>query len=51
MTQALADMRRDYTRDGLSEAQAPSEPFALFHQWFGEAVKTEQPPVDRKSVV
>ena len=22
MTQSLADMRRDYTRDGLSEAQA-----------------------------
>lgn len=24
MTQALADMRRDYTRDGLAEAQAPA---------------------------
>lgn len=23
MTQSLADMRRDYTRDGLAEAQAP----------------------------
>ena len=31
MTQGLADMRRDYTRDGLTEAQAPAEPFALFH--------------------
>ncbi|MBD9481851.1 pyridoxamine 5'-phosphate oxidase [Pseudomonas sp. PDM14] len=46
MAQSLADMRRDYTRDGLSEAQAPAEPFALFHQWFGEAVKTEQLPVE-----
>ena len=46
MTQALADMRRDYIRDGLSEAQAPGEPFALFHQWFADAVKTEQPPVE-----
>ncbi len=46
MTQTLADMRRDYTRDGLSEAQAPREPFALFEQWFAEAVKTEQPPVE-----
>ncbi|WP_285962347.1 pyridoxamine 5'-phosphate oxidase [Pseudomonas tohonis] len=46
MTQTLADMRRDYTRDGLSEAQAPEEPFALFQQWFGEAVKTEQLPVE-----
>lgn len=46
MTQTLADMRRDYTRDGLSEAQAPEEPFALFQQWFGDAVKTEQLPVE-----
>lgn len=46
MTQNLADMRRDYTRDGLSEAQAPDEPFSLFHRWFGEAVKTEQLPVE-----
>ena len=50
MTQALADMRRDYTRDGLSEAQAPDEPFALFHQWFGDAVKTEQPPVEANAM-
>jgi len=46
MTQTLADMRRDYTRDGLSEAQAPLEPFALFRQWFDDAVKTEQLPVE-----
>jgi len=46
MTQTLADMRRDYTRDGLSEANAPLEPIALFQQWFAEAVKTEQPPVE-----
>ena len=46
MTQTLADMRRDYTRDGLSETQAPLEPFALFEQWFAEAVKTEQVPVE-----
>ena len=46
MTQNIADMRRDYTRDGLSEAQAPDEPFSLFHRWFDEAVKTEQLPVE-----
>jgi pyridoxamine 5'-phosphate oxidase len=46
MTQTLADMRRDYIRDGLSEAQAPAEPFSLFKQWFADAVKTEQPPVE-----
>ncbi|MDD0973473.1 pyridoxamine 5'-phosphate oxidase [Pseudomonas fontis] len=51
MTQTLADMRRDYTRDGLSEAQAPVEPFALFHQWFADAVKTEQPPVEANAMM
>ncbi|AYC33828.1 pyridoxamine 5'-phosphate oxidase [Pseudomonas cavernae] len=46
MTQSLADMRRDYTRDGLSEAQAPTEPFTLFRQWFDDALHTEQLPVE-----
>ncbi|MDP2245844.1 pyridoxamine 5'-phosphate oxidase [Pseudomonas sp.] len=46
MTQILADMRRDYIRDGLSEALAPAEPYSLFRQWFADAVKTEQPPVE-----
>ncbi len=46
MTQTLADMRRDYTREGLSEASAPDEPFALFRQWFADAVQTEQLPVE-----
>jgi pyridoxamine 5'-phosphate oxidase len=50
MTQALADMRRDYTRDGLTEGQAPAEPFALFHQWFADAVKTEQAPVEANAM-
>ena len=46
MSPSLADMRRDYTRDGLTEAQAPVDPYALFGQWFEEAVRTEQPPVE-----
>ncbi|WP_312934814.1 pyridoxamine 5'-phosphate oxidase [Pseudomonas sp.] len=46
MTQSLADMRRDYTRDGLVEDQAPAEPFSLFEQWFSDAVQTEQAPVE-----
>lgn len=50
MTKTLADMRRDYTRDGLAEAQAPHEPFALFRQWFDDAVKTEQPPVEANAM-
>ncbi len=46
MNKSLADMRRDYTRDGLSETNAPEEPFALFRQWFQEAVQAEQAPVE-----
>lgn len=46
MTQTLADMRRDYTRDGLSEVHAPNEPFALFRQWFDDALQTEKLPVE-----
>ncbi|WP_213879981.1 pyridoxamine 5'-phosphate oxidase [Pseudomonas sp. dw_358] len=51
MTQSLADMRRDYARDGLTEVQAPDEPFALFRQWFSDAVKTEQAPVEANSML
>lgn len=51
MTQTLADMRRDYTRDGLTEAQAPQEPLALFKQWFDDALKTEQLPVEPNSMM
>ncbi|MDD2048647.1 pyridoxamine 5'-phosphate oxidase [Pseudomonas putida] len=50
MTKTLADMRRDYTRDGLAEAQAPDQPFALFRHWFDDAVKTEQPPVEANAM-
>jgi pyridoxamine 5'-phosphate oxidase len=50
MSQHLADMRRNYAREGLTEAQAPEEPFALFHQWFDQAVKTEQAPVEANAM-
>ena len=50
MTATLADMRRDYTRDGLTEAQAPAEPLALFQQWFADARNTEQLPVEANAM-
>lgn len=50
MTQSIADMRRDYARDGLTEAQAPHEPFALFRQWFEQAVQTETAPVEANAM-
>ncbi len=46
MSKNLADMRRDYTREGLTEVGAPAEPFALFHRWFSDAVNTEQSPIE-----
>jgi len=46
MTQTLAEMRREYTREGLTEAQAPAEPFSLFHRWFEEARNSEQRPAE-----
>lgn len=51
MSQSLADMRREYTRNGLSEDQAPEEPFALFQHWFADAVKTEQLPVEPNAMM
>lgn len=51
MSQSLADMRREYTRNGLSEDQAPDEPFALFQHWFADAVKTEQLPVEPNAMM
>lgn len=41
MKLSIADMRRNYTRDGLTEAQATDEPFALFATWFSQAVDVE----------
>ncbi|MDH0747505.1 pyridoxamine 5'-phosphate oxidase [Pseudomonas sp. GD03842] len=50
MSQRLADMRRNYAREGLTESQAPEEPFALFQRWFDEAAKTEQAPVEANAM-
>jgi pyridoxamine 5'-phosphate oxidase len=38
---SIADMRRNYTRDGLVESQAPDDPYSLFGLWFGQAVEVE----------
>ena len=50
MSDKLADMRRDYTRDGLSEHQVPDEPLALFRRWLAEAVEIEQAPVEANAM-
>lgn len=41
MKPTIADLRRDYTRDGLLEDQTPEQPMSLFARWFEQAVETE----------
>jgi pyridoxamine 5'-phosphate oxidase len=38
----LADLRTDYARHGLSEAEAGDDPLALFHRWFDQAAAAGQ---------
>jgi pyridoxamine 5'-phosphate oxidase len=37
-TPSIADMRKEYAAGGLSEEDAGTDPFALFHKWFGQVV-------------
>ncbi len=40
---SIADLRRDYTQAGLTEADAGYEPFALFRRWFETALTAKLP--------
>lgn len=40
---SLADLRTEYARQGLSEADAGPDPLALFHLWFGQALAASVP--------
>jgi pyridoxamine 5'-phosphate oxidase len=37
----LADLRREYTQRGLSEAEVDADPFKQFQLWFSEAVAAQ----------
>jgi len=37
----LADLRRSYTRDGLSDGEIEDDPVKMFRRWFDEAVHSE----------
>ena len=50
MPLSLAKMRRQYTRDGLDEAQASNDPLALFALWMQQARETESPPVEANAM-
>ncbi|NUT89601.1 pyridoxamine 5'-phosphate oxidase [Pseudomonas corrugata] len=51
MPLSLANMRRQYTREGLDEAHVPDDPLALFGLWMQQARETESPPVEANSMV
>src|SRR5438034_11605629 len=38
---SLADLRREYSAGGLTEADAGDDPFALFHRWLDQATAAE----------
>ena len=39
----IADLRQEYMRAGLSEAQADADPIRQFEQWFEDAVRAQLP--------
>jgi len=39
----IADLRQEYMRAGLSEADAAPDPFLQFERWFGEALAADLP--------
>lgn len=47
----LADMRRNYIRDGLLEESSPDDPYLLFDQWLGHAMETELPPYEANAML
>lgn len=40
---SIADLRREYTQHGLSEAEVDSDPFAQFRVWFDHALAAQLP--------
>jgi pyridoxamine 5'-phosphate oxidase len=39
----LADLRKEYSQQGLGEAEVHSDPIQQFHAWFDQALKAEVP--------
>lgn len=46
MSDFIADIRRDYTSEGLSEVALAPDPISQFLQWFQEASRTEHHDVN-----
>ena len=43
MSLKISELRKNYTRDGLTEKDVTDDPLVLFKQWFDEAVHSEVP--------
>ncbi|HEX7217842.1 MAG TPA: pyridoxamine 5'-phosphate oxidase [Burkholderiales bacterium] len=39
----IADLRQEYMRAGLTEAQADADPIRQFERWFGDALRAQLP--------
>lgn len=51
MPLSLAQMRRNYTLNGLLDEAAPDDPLAMFRQWLQQASDTECAPVEANSMM
>ncbi|MBV8886144.1 MAG: pyridoxamine 5'-phosphate oxidase [Chroococcidiopsidaceae cyanobacterium CP_BM_RX_35] len=47
---SVADIRKDYTLQGLSEADADPNPFQQFHKWFNQALQAQLPEPNAMTV-
>ena len=47
---SLADLRKEYTRAGLSENDVSADPFVQFHTWFAEAGAAHVPEPNAMTV-
>jgi pyridoxamine 5'-phosphate oxidase len=47
---SLADLRKDYSRESLSESDAHADPIEQFSKWFGEAIAAEIPEANAMSI-
>lgn len=47
---SIADLRKDYTRESLTEADIDPNPFVQFQRWFDQAVAAELPEPNAMTV-
>ena len=47
---SLADLRKEYTRAGLTEHDLSPDPFTQFHKWFAEAGAAHLPEPNAMTV-